>query len=180
MTLIVLGLILVSLVIVLVYAFQRINMDVVSEVEILNPAGDKGRALVIYHPGLSDFQYKVTIAFAEGLVSNGWRVEVTTASSSAPTNLSGYDLLVLGSPTYGGKPAPSIERYLTRVGNLELKRTVIIATAGGSNLTAERMKELVQTANGSVAKSITLFTMAPNDGDPIEIATNAGKEIATP
>jgi len=60
------------------------NREVTSEIEVLNPEGDKGRALVVYHPSLSDFQTKVIFAFAKGLASSGWLVDVTTASRQAP------------------------------------------------------------------------------------------------
>jgi len=177
---IVLLVVLISFGVVIAYAIYSTNADVVSEVKVLNPEGEGGTALVIYHPGLSDFQYKVTLAFAQGLVSNGWRVEITTASSQAPADLTRYDLLVLGSPTYGGKPAPSIERYLSRVGDLGHKRIAIIGTGAGSNPATESMKSLAQAANGSVVESLTFFTMAPNEGDPVEMATQAGKEVPLP
>ena len=69
--------------------------EVISEVKVLNPESDKGTALVIYQKGLRDFAPKVAFAFANGLVSNGWRVEITTVSPNAPTHISSYDLLVL-------------------------------------------------------------------------------------
>lgn len=168
--------VLASIGVVAAWVFYKINSDVVSEVKVLNPEGDKGTALVVYHPGLSDFQYKVTYAFAEGLVSSGWRVEITTASSQAPTDLSSHDLLVLGSPTYGPKPAPTIQRYLSRIGDLEHKCTVIICTAGGSPAT-EAMENLVQAANGVVVKSLDFLT---RDNEAVRKAAQAGKELTLP
>ena len=53
------------------------NREVVSEVETLNPDGGVGTALVVYHPGRSDFQRRVFAGFAEGLVAGGWQVEMT-------------------------------------------------------------------------------------------------------
>jgi hypothetical protein len=72
-----------------------VNVEVISDVEVLNPNGSAGTTLLVYHPGKSGYQEMLIEAFSEGLVSNGWRVEVTTASKEAPTDLSGYDLLVL-------------------------------------------------------------------------------------
>ena len=68
--------------------------------------------------------------FAEGLVANGWRVEMTTASSKTPTGLAGYDMLVLGGPTYGLHRRP-IQAYLNRLGDLGGERMVTIITALG-------------------------------------------------
>ena len=97
----------------LVLSYLWLSIEVKSEVEVRNLEGDAGTALLVYHPGKSDFQEKVTYAFAEGLVSNGWRVELTTASAQAPTDLSSYDLLALGGPTYWFAPARPVRRYLS-------------------------------------------------------------------
>lgn len=157
--------------------------EVVSEVKVLNPKGDNGKALVIYQKGLRDFQPKVAFAFAEGLASIGWRVEITTVSTHTPTDISSYDLLVLTWPTYFFSPSLPVRRYLRRIKDLKEKRTVIICTAAGAPANScEKMKSLVQAANGNIVKSLKLFTMRPNEGNnnPLEIATKIGKEITLP
>jgi flavorubredoxin len=163
-----------------------LNKEVVSEVEVRNPEGDAGTALVVYHPGKSDFQEKVTYAFAEGLVSNGWRVEITTASSQAPTDLAGYDLLALGGPTYWFTPARPVRRYLSRLGDLGGQPTATIITAmGAGGRSISIMEKDVREANGDLVKSLILYTMRPNEdlygiNDAAEIATQAAKEIPPP
>jgi hypothetical protein len=62
--------------------------EIVSEAKVLNPERAKGIALLVYQKGLRDFQPKVASAFAEGLASSGWRVEITTVSPHAPTDIS--------------------------------------------------------------------------------------------
>jgi flavorubredoxin len=162
----------------LAYVGIKMNSDVVSEIEILNAAGSK-IALVIYHPGMTSLMKDVTYSFADGLVSNGWRVEVTTPSSEAPTDLSGYDLLVLGSPVYGFTILPTIERQLARMGDLKKIDTVGILTAAGApGDSASTMEKAILNSNGIVKKVIVLFGMAPNEGDlsAVYLAEQAGKE----
>jgi flavorubredoxin len=157
--------------------------EVVSEVKVLNPESDKGTALVIYQKGLRDFGPNVAFAFANGLVSTGWRVEITTVSPTTPTDISSYDLLVLVWPTYLFSPSLPIRKYLRRIGDLEEKRIIIICTAAGAPRgSCEKMNNLVQAAHGSVEKALTLFTMRPNEGngDPFEIAMSIGKETLLP
>jgi flavorubredoxin len=162
------------------------NKEVVSEVKTLNPEGDGGTALVVYHPGKSDFHERVTSGFAEGLASNGWRVEITTASSQAPPDLSGYDLLVLGGPTYWFTPNRPIRRYLSRLGDLGGQRTVTIITAmGAGERSTSIMEKQVREANGNLVNALILYTTRPNEdlygiNDAVEIATRAAKEIALP
>jgi flavorubredoxin len=110
-------------------------------------------------------------------------VEITTASSHAPTNISNHDLLVIGWPTYWFTPSHYIQRYLRRIGYLKGKNAVTICTAAGApRNSCEKMKALVQAANGTVVKTLTLFTIRPNEDnrDPVEIATEAEKQIHLP
>jgi flavorubredoxin len=164
---------------VLGFIFFKINNDYVSGIEVLNADGAE-TALIIYHPGLSSFMKDVTYAFADGLVENGWRVEITTASSEAPTDLSDYSLLVLGSPVYAGNPSPTIKRHLERMGDLNGIDTVILVTSGGSDGSTEAyLQQAVEDHNGVVTNVLSLFIRTPNEGngDPLDIAEQAGREI---
>ena len=161
---------------VLGFVFFKINNDYVSGIEVLNADGSE-TALIIYHPGLSSFMKDVTYAFADGLVENGWRVEITTASSEAPIDLSDYSLLVLGSPVYGGNPSPSIKRHLERIGDLQGIDTVILVTSGGNSTADETMQQDVEEYNGTVTTVVEVFTQEPNEGNVMDIARQAGREI---
>jgi hypothetical protein len=162
------------------------SQEVVSGIEVLNREGDLGTALVVYHPGLTGFHERVTSAFADGLVSNGWRVEMTTASPYAPTDLSSYDLLVLGGPTYFWTPNRPIRSYLSRLGDLGGKRTAIIITSlGMGERSISTMERLVRASNGDLVKSLLLYSLAPNEdiygiNDPEEIAGQVGEGIMPP
>jgi hypothetical protein len=163
-----------------------VNAEVISDVEVLNPNGRTGTALVTYHPGKSGFQEMLIDGFSEGLVSNGWRVDVATASKEAPTDLSGYDLLVLSAPTYDWVPAKPIQRYLKRLGDLEGQPTVVIISAAGiGDLSLPMMEDLVREANGDLVASYPLLTMVPNRleygiDDSAEIMRREAKAIPLP
>ena len=157
--------------------FFKIRSDFSSKIDVLNPEGTK-MALVIYHPGLASFQQDTTYAFADGLVENGWKVEITTPSSEAPTDLSGYSLLVLGSPVYAGAPAPTLQRHLERIGDLNGIDTVLIVTSGGSDGEAEAtLQQAVEDHDGNIVLVLSLYTSTPNDGNPLTIAEQAGRDL---
>lgn len=126
--------------------------------ETLNSSGTQ-IALVIYHPGLTSFTKDVAYTYADGLVSSGWQVELTTASPQAPSDLSKYSLLVLCWPIYDFNPAPTITGYVNRVGDLNGLNTVILTVGGGLDPlnTQATMNKIVQDAHGSVIQSLTLF-----------------------
>jgi hypothetical protein len=163
-----------------------VNLEVTSELQVLNPGGATGTALVVYHPGKSSFQRDVSYAFAEGLVAKDWCVEITTASSQAPTDLSGYDLLVLGAPTYDWLPAKRLRAYVNGLGDLSGKRTVtIIAGAGYTVLSQPAMERLVEEAGGKLVKSLAVWSMAPIDevygvSDPLEAMRQSASDIPAP
>ncbi|MBC7119417.1 MAG: flavodoxin domain-containing protein [Methanobacteriaceae archaeon] len=74
-------------------------------------------------------------------------------------DLTGYDLLYIGSPTWAGKPAPAI---ITLIDNLKLKGKDVILFAtmghqGGSNV-INRMAEKIKARGGRIINSFTIKT----------------------
>ncbi len=129
-----------------------------TDLQVLNVDGAK-TALVIYHPGLTDFAKNVTYTYAEALASVGWRVEITTPSTQAPTDISKYQLLVLCWTIYDFNPAPTITNQIHRLGNLNGVDTAIIIIGGGLDPlnVKDSMNRIVADANGSVVQTIISF-----------------------
>ena len=155
------------------------NNDVITQLVIKNQEGNK-TALVTYHPGLSSFSHDVSYAFADGLVSTGWRVEIATPSIEAPINLSKYSLLVVASNTYEFNPDMPTTRYLERIGDLGGIETVVITLGAGYGEQSQKVLEnLVEDSNGVIIESLLLYSIAPNEGDfsATEIANQAAKAI---
>ncbi|MFN2167835.1 MAG: hypothetical protein ACK2U9_16445 [Anaerolineae bacterium] len=48
-----------------------LNKEVAAALEVHNPGGDTGTALVVYYPGPGTFHRQVVAAFVEGLVTGG-------------------------------------------------------------------------------------------------------------
>lgn len=159
---------------VVTYLEYSVYREVISPIEVKNTLGAK-TALLIYHPGLSSFSHDVSYAFADQLASNGWRVEVTTVSSQAPTDLSSYDLLVLSWPIYDLGPGPTITNYIKRVGDLQGLDTIIVTIGGGLDpLNAQNaMKNIVQDVNGTIKEAIAIF----RGGNVTDKAINAASGI---
>ncbi len=161
------------------YASFAMNNDVVTQLVIKNPTGNK-TALVLYQSGLSSFSHDVSYAFADGLVSNGWRVEIATSSIEAPTNLSKYSLLVISSNTYAFTPDSPTTRQLERIGNLNGIQTVLLTLGAGSAQESQKTLETtIQDSNGTILQSLVLYSIAPNKGDraATEIAQQTAREI---
>jgi hypothetical protein len=132
----------------------------------------------------------VVSGFVEGLVAGGWRVETAKASGQAPTDLSGYDLLVLGNPTYWFVPNWPIRRYLDRLGDLAGQPTVtIIAGIAAGECSASMMQRQVGKANGELVSGMLSCRLRPNDDEnhanlernqalAVQMATRAARKLA--
>ena len=138
------------------YFEWSVYREVETETQVLNANGAKS-ALVIYHPGLTDFAQNITYTYAEVLATRGWRVEIATASPKATTDLAGYSLLVLCWPIYDLNPGPTITNHLQRIGNLNGIDTAIITISGGLDpLNAkDAMNKNVEDANGNIIQSLS-------------------------
>jgi flavorubredoxin len=161
----------------------RTSQETVTPLRTLNPQSSGPRALVVYSPGLSDFPQKMAEAFATGLASSNWSMDIVTASSQAPTDLTDYTLLVIGGPIYGGQPSKPVQDYMARLGDLEGLRIYTLLTSAGENPQAEEfMSSWVTTHGGVEAGMLVLHTMAPNEpvdgvSDPTQIAANAAQSL---
>jgi len=154
-----------------------LSREVISEIEVMNAGGNK-TALVVYQPGFSSFPRDASYAFAEGLASSGWCVEITTASSKTPSDFSNYSLLTIAYPVYGGTVGTAIIKYVNRISNFYGIETVIIALQGGTepSPTIDTLKQQVQAANGTFLRGLTLST---TDSAALEKARQAGGSITS-
>jgi flavodoxin len=63
-------------------------------------------------------------------------------------NLSEFDALLVGTPTWGGKPSPFIKTFFTKVNNVKGKKVGLFATGGSvpgsQTTTAQMMKEYAE------------------------------------
>jgi hypothetical protein len=157
------------------YFEYSVYHEVSTQTVILNSNGAK-TALVIYHPGLSEYAKNVTYTYAEALAAIGWRVEIATASPLAPTEITKYSLLVVGWAIYDFNPAPTITNQINRIGNLNGINTTIIILGGGLDPlnVKEAITKTVQDANGTITQ---IFTAYRSQRSPTLLQTKAA-EIA--
>ena len=125
--------------------------EIVRDVEVQNPDGATGTAFVVFRPGVTSFNEEIVNQFVRGLIDSDWRVEVTTTSSQTPTNVTGYDLIVLGAPVNGAQPHQSMQAYLARA-DFDDKPVVLILTSGGEDASAplDIFRNATINANGII------------------------------
>lgn len=133
--------IVIVVVIMAVFAFSSvIGTDAMSNLatgsEKLMPSGTPaGKALVVYNPGLFGAAKDAATKIADDLKTDGYEVDLAGIKSAAASNVTGYDIIVVGGPVYGGKVSSSVQSYLKDL--TPLAGTKVGAFATGSYFRAD-------------------------------------------
>ena len=75
------------------------------------------KALIVYDSVYGNTE-KIARAVAEAITPSG-EVKVLWAGDVNPSELASTDLLIVGSPTHGGRPTPAIKDLLNKVPKLQ-------------------------------------------------------------
>jgi len=75
------------------------------------------KALIVYDSVYGNTE-KIARAIAEAITPSG-EVKVLGAGEANPSELESTDLLIVGSPTHGGRPTPAIKDLLNKVPKLQ-------------------------------------------------------------
>jgi flavodoxin len=99
-------------------AMGSVIFDVMSNTatghEALSPAGaEKGKALVVYNPGISGQAKGAAAKIAGDLQAKGYAVDLCGIRSAEAGKTAGYDVIVVGGPVYVGNASSSVKSYLS-------------------------------------------------------------------
>jgi len=135
-----------------------------SVIEIISDQGTEGSALIVYQPGFSDFQEKITSSFAQGLVDAQWQVDRCTTSKATLVNLAKYDLLIIGTNTYWWNIDRPTRHFLSESNIPEnVMVTGLITAAGASGRAERKLHKSIEDAGGTVIDIKSFWAMRPND-----------------
>jgi flavodoxin I len=71
------------------------------------------KALIVYDSVYGNTE-KIARAIAEAIAPSG-EVKVVQAGEASPSELESIDLLIVGSPTHGGRPTPAIQDLINKM-----------------------------------------------------------------
>lgn len=111
------GFLIVVFVIVIIIVTLGVFLDVMSYTAIgrvtLDPAGaSTGRALVVYDPGVSGSAKRNAGKIAGDLQTKGYIVDLAGIRNRTAGNVSNYDVIIIGGPTYGDRLGKAARSYL--------------------------------------------------------------------
>jgi flavodoxin I len=75
------------------------------------------KALIVYDSVYGNTE-KIARAIAEAITPSG-EVKVLGAGEANPSELESTDLLIVGSPTHGGRPTPPVQDFLNKAPKLQ-------------------------------------------------------------
>jgi len=73
------------------------------------------RALIVYQPSITQSTNKVVDSIANGLKNQGINVDINYAGSHIGKDLSHYDIVIYGSPSYAGSPLAIVNETIENV-----------------------------------------------------------------
>jgi len=83
------------------------------------------KALIVYDSVYGNTE-KIARAVAEAITPAG-EVKVLQTGEANPSELESLDLLIVGSPTHGGRPTPAVQDFLNKVTQQSLKGIKVAA-----------------------------------------------------
>jgi flavodoxin len=157
------------------YFLRRWDSEQPSKKDTLRPEVSKitGKALIVYHPGATGYTEEVAYAVGKALQAKGWQVHLDRANSRTISDLSEFNLLCLGSPTYSGSPRPPIVNYINRCSDMEDRLCLVFATGrysyegynpGEAN---KKLQSLLKSKGGKVISSLALLTKQKDQVDEL-------------
>jgi flavodoxin len=83
------------------------------------------KAVIVYDSVHGNTE-KIARAIAEAITPSN-EVKVLRAGEANPSELASINLLIVGSPTHGGRPTPAVQDFLNKVPELSLKGVNVAA-----------------------------------------------------
>lgn len=97
-----------------------------------------------------------------------WEVHLDRANNRTISDLSEFNLLCVGSPTYSGSPRPPIVNYINRCSNLENRVCLVFATGSSNPEEAnKKMQSLLEAKGAKVVGSLALLTKQKDEVDEL-------------
>jgi flavodoxin len=127
----------------------------------LTPTGTAvGKAIVIYDPGLSGAAKGVADKVASDLQSSGYTTTLAGIKSSAAAHTTGYQVIVVGGPTYAGALTASVKACLS---NLKTDQGAKVGVFGsGSGATSPSDVSMLKNSvpalkdNGALSQAVVV------------------------
>lgn len=166
--LLIIGITIILVIIIALGAITFISYDMGNRAavsETLNPNGTTvGNALVVYDPSITGNTKNVASLIAGNLQAKGYKVDLVGIKNPKAENTSGYDVIVVGGPIYGGNTSDAVKKYLKILKPVEGTKIGVFAT-GDPHTTdkAQIKKQIAPIPENSALQINAVMTVSMND-----------------
>jgi flavodoxin I len=108
------------------------------------------KAVIVYDSVYGNTE-KIARAIAEAITPSG-EVKVLRSGEANPSELASINLLIVGSPTHGGRPTPAVQDFLNKLTQSSLKD---INVAAFDTRTPSKFVRVFGNAAGRIAGRLT-------------------------
>jgi flavodoxin I len=107
------------------------------------------KALIVYDSVYGNTE-KIARAIADAITPSN-EVKVLRAGEADPSELTSIDLLIVGSPTHGGRPTPAVQEFLNKDPKLSLQG---INVAAFDTRIQSKLARVFGSAAGRIARNL--------------------------
>ena len=107
------------------------------------------KSLIVYDSIYGNTE-KIARAVADAIAPSG-EVKVVQAGEANPPELESTDLLIVGSPTHGGRPTPAVQDFLNKIPKLSLQG---INVAAFDTRSQAKLAKVFGNAAGRIARNL--------------------------
>ena len=93
----------------------KVNEDRGNHLRKYGENAQSKRALIVYQPSITALTNKVVDNIANGLKNQGINVDINYAGSHISKDLSHYDIIIYGSPSYASSPLSIVKKTIENV-----------------------------------------------------------------
>mgnify|MGYP001424637531 CR=1 FL=1 len=160
----------------MVYQVSKNNKQLESNKVILTSQNGDNKALVLYQPSSTNKTKDIAYEIAKGINDSGISVTINYYGDYIGYDLSEYDIVVFGTPTYGGKTLDIVKKTIEDINLYKENAKIIMFSVGIANETPELsiMEEALQD-NITVAMKKKFQT---SDQNVLDEAYKYGDDIA--
>ncbi len=154
-----------------------LNMDSILPLNTIENTEVQGKVLVVAHYDPWNYHTAVLEQYIEGLINEGWHVDIVSAGVNYSWELEGYDVLVLSGPEIFGTACRPLTRYLREVGDLEGMQVVTLTTGFWfTQHVSDMLTHAVVNSNGVLLQELIIFQSQPMNV-ALENAHNFGESL---
>jgi len=114
-------------------------------------------AIVVYDPGFSGAAHSIAQKIASDLQAKGYTVTLAGIKSSAAAHTSGYSVIVVGGPIYGGRPTGSVDAFLRNLNPTKATRLGVFGS-GSFNVPTDKVAVLPKNSNLTITYSTKILS----------------------